>query len=261
MRLRVEATIRGERAERSTSAAPTRRSSGNLNCPLSVTKSAAFFAVRVLTDPDAPPCAGAYRPIEVIAPEGCLLNARSPAAVAAGNVETSSRVADLVIAALGGARPVPAQGQGTMNNLTLADEEFTYYETLGGGQGACPDADGPERDPRRDVEHAQHPGRGTGERVPAARPRALAAPRQRRRGRAPRRRRDRARDRGARADALLADQRAPPPPAARPRRRRGRRPRPQPPQRRAAARQGEGELAPGDTLRIETPGGGGHGSQ
>ena len=116
---------------------------GNLNCPLSVTKSAAFFAVRVLTDPDAPPCAGAFRPIEVIAPEGCLLNARPPAAVVAGNTETSSRVADLVIAALGGARPVPAQGQGTMNNLTLAGEGFTYYETLGGGQGACPEAAGP----------------------------------------------------------------------------------------------------------------------
>jgi N-methylhydantoinase B len=116
---------------------------GNLNCPLSVTKSAAFFAVRVLTDPDAPPSAGAYRPIEVRAPEGCLLNARFPAAVVAGNVETSSRVADLVIAALAGAREVPAQGQGTMNNLTLADQGFTYYETLGGGQGACPDADGP----------------------------------------------------------------------------------------------------------------------
>jgi N-methylhydantoinase B len=116
---------------------------GNLNCPLSVTKSAAYFAVRVLTDPDAPPSAGAYRPIEVSAPEGCLVNARPPAAVAAGNVETSSRIADLVISALAGARPVPAQGQGTMNNLTLASEDFTYYETLGGGQGACPDADGP----------------------------------------------------------------------------------------------------------------------
>ncbi|MDQ2940401.1 MAG: hydantoinase B/oxoprolinase family protein [Actinomycetota bacterium] len=116
---------------------------GNLNCPLSVTKSAAYFAVRVLTDPDAPPSAGAYRPIEVRAPEGCLLNAEPPAAVAAGNVETSSRVADLVISALAGARPAPAQGQGTMNNLTLANQDFTYYETLGGGQGGCPDADGP----------------------------------------------------------------------------------------------------------------------
>ena len=71
---------------------------GNLNCPLAVTRSACLFAVRVLTDPDIPPSAGAYRPITVIAPEGSLLNARPPAAVAAGNVETSSRVADLVLA-------------------------------------------------------------------------------------------------------------------------------------------------------------------
>jgi N-methylhydantoinase B len=140
--LRLEASIRGDRLVLDFSGTDA-QIDGNLNCPLSVTKSAAFFAVRVLTDPDAPPCAGAYRPIEVIAPEGCLLNARHPAAVAAGNVETSSRVADLTIAALAGARPVPAQGQGTMNNLTLAGEGFTYYETLGGGQGACPDADGP----------------------------------------------------------------------------------------------------------------------
>ncbi|HEU4393025.1 MAG TPA: hydantoinase B/oxoprolinase family protein [Solirubrobacterales bacterium] len=140
--LRVEATIAGDRLRLDFSGTGP-EVEGNLNCPLSVAKSAAFFAVRVLTDPDAPPSAGAHRPIEVIAPAGCLLNARFPAAVAAGNVETSSRVADLVIAALGGARPVPAQGQGTMNNLTLANDDFTYYETLGGGQGACPDADGP----------------------------------------------------------------------------------------------------------------------
>ncbi len=140
--LRVEATISGERL-RLDFGGTDGQVEGNLNCPLSVTKSAAFFAVRVLTDPDAPPSAGAHRPIEVLAPAGCLLNARFPAAVVAGNVETSSRVADLVIAALGGARPVPAQGQGTMNNLTLANQDFTYYETIGGGQGACPDADGP----------------------------------------------------------------------------------------------------------------------
>jgi len=140
--LRVKATIRGDRLTLDFSGTDP-QVEGNLNCPLSVTKSAAFFAVRVLSDPEAPPSAGAYRPIEVIAPQGCLLNARPPAAVVAGNVETSSRVADLVIAALAGARPVPAQGQGTMNNLTLAGEGFTYYETLGGGQGACPDAAGP----------------------------------------------------------------------------------------------------------------------
>jgi N-methylhydantoinase B len=140
--LRVSATIEGDGLTLDF-AGTDRQVSGNLNCPLSVTKSAAFFAVRALTDPDAPPCAGAYRPVEVRAPKGSLVNARPPAAVAAGNVETSSRIADLVIAALGGAGPVPAQGQGTMNNLTFAGEDFTYYETIGGGQGACPDAPGP----------------------------------------------------------------------------------------------------------------------
>jgi N-methylhydantoinase B len=118
---------------------------GNLNCPPSVTRSAAFFSVRVLLDPDAPPCAGANRPIKVTAPEGSVLNARPGAAVAGGNVETSSRVADLVFASLAEVCDGPAQGQGTMNNLTLAGSggEWTYYETIGGGQGACRDADGP----------------------------------------------------------------------------------------------------------------------
>jgi N-methylhydantoinase B len=111
---------------------------GNLNCPLAVTQSACYFAVRVLSDPDIPATAGAYRPVEVVAPVGSLLNARAGAAVAAGNVETSSRVADLVLEAFG-----CALGQGTMNNLTLGDESFSYYETTGGGQGACVDADGP----------------------------------------------------------------------------------------------------------------------
>jgi len=111
---------------------------GNLNAPLAVTRSACYFAIRVLTDPETPPNAGAYRPIEIQAPAGSLLNARRPAAVAAGNVETSSRVADLVLGAFG-----RALGQGTMNNLTLGNAGFSYYETIGGGQGACPDADGP----------------------------------------------------------------------------------------------------------------------
>ena len=77
------------------------------------------------------------------APEGCLVNARPPAAVVAGNTETSSRIVDVVFAALGRLVPVPAAGQGTMNNLALGNDRFTYYETVGGGQGACPDADGP----------------------------------------------------------------------------------------------------------------------
>jgi N-methylhydantoinase B len=142
LRLRLAATIAGEELRLDFSGSDE-QVEGNLNCPLSVTKSAAFFAVRVLTDPDAPPSAGAHRPIEVTAPVGSLLNARFPAAVAAGNVETSSRVADIVVAALAQAKGGPAQGQGTMNNLTLAGDGFTYYETLGGGQGACADAAGP----------------------------------------------------------------------------------------------------------------------
>jgi N-methylhydantoinase B len=140
--LRVTAAIEGGRIRLDFSGTDP-QVEGNLNCPLPVTKSAAFFAVRVLTDPDGPPSAGAQRPIEVVAPSGCVLNARAPAAVAAGNVETSSRVADLVFDALAQATPAPAQGQGTMNNLTLAGDGFTYYETTGGGQGACPDAEGP----------------------------------------------------------------------------------------------------------------------
>jgi N-methylhydantoinase B len=140
--LHVRATIEGD-AMRLDFAGTDAQVDGNLNCPLPVTKSASFFAVRVLVDPDAPPSAGAHRPVAVSAPEGCVVHARPPAAVAAGNVETSSRVADLVVAALAPALPAPAQGQGTMNNLTLSGEAFTYYETVGGGQGACPDADGP----------------------------------------------------------------------------------------------------------------------
>jgi N-methylhydantoinase B len=108
-----------------------------------VTRSACFYVVRCLTAPDLPASGGAFDPVTVRAPEGCLLNARPPAAVAAGNTETSSRVVDVVFAALAHAAPVPAQGQGTMNNVVLGSDRFTYYETIAGGQGACPDAHGP----------------------------------------------------------------------------------------------------------------------
>jgi N-methylhydantoinase B len=135
--LRLRASVEGERLTLDfTGSAP--QHDGNLNCPLAVTRAACLFALRVLTDPDIPPTAGAYRPLELRVPGGGLLNAEPGAAVAAGNVETSSRVADLVLSAFG-----RAQGQGTMNNLTLGSAEFSYYETLGGGQGACADADGP----------------------------------------------------------------------------------------------------------------------
>ncbi len=137
LEIRLRATVADDRLTLDfTGTAPEHE--GNLNCPLAVTRSACYFAIRVLTDPDIPPSAGAYRPVTVIAPEGCLLNARPPAAVVGGNVETSSRVADVVLRAFG-----RALGQGTMNNMTLGSEEIVYYETIGGGQGACPDAPGP----------------------------------------------------------------------------------------------------------------------
>ena len=116
---------------------------GNLNCPLAVTRSACFYVVRCLTAPDVPASGGAFVPVTVRAPERCLVNASAPAAVAAGNTETSSRITDVVFDAFSQALAVPAQGQGTMNNVVLGNERFTYYETIGGGQGACPEADGP----------------------------------------------------------------------------------------------------------------------
>ena len=138
--------------------------------------SACLFAVRVLTDPDIPASAGASRPLTVIAPEGTILNARSPAAVVAGNVETSSRVADLVLAAFG-----RALGQGTMNNVVLGTEDFTYYETLGGGQGACPDADGPSAVHVAMSNTLNTPVEARRARVPAAGRRVQRPARQRRR--------------------------------------------------------------------------------
>ena len=162
----------------STSPAARAQHEGNLNCPLAVTRSACLFAVRVLTDPDIPPSAGAYRPIEVRAPAGSVLNARPGAAVAAGNVETSSRVADLVLSAFG-----RAQGQGTMNNLTLGDDALLLLRDARRRPGRLPGRRRAERRARRDEQHAQHPDRGARARIPAARGRVRAAPRLGRRGR------------------------------------------------------------------------------
>jgi N-methylhydantoinase B len=140
--IRVAVTVAGDELELDF-AGTSPQHGGNLNCPLAVTRSAAYFVVRCLAAPDVPASGGAYAPVRVLAPEGSLVNARPPAAVAAGNVETSGRIVDVLFRALGQAVPVPAQGQGTMNNVTLGNERFTYYETIAGGQGACPAADGP----------------------------------------------------------------------------------------------------------------------
>jgi N-methylhydantoinase B len=115
----------------------------NLNAVYAVTLSSAMFVFRMLTDPGAPPNAGAYRSLSVAAPEGSVVNARFPAPVAAGNVETSQRIVDVLLAAFAQALPdrVPAASQGTMNNLLIgasAPHAFSYYETLGGGEGGTP---------------------------------------------------------------------------------------------------------------------------
>ena len=124
--------------------------SGNINCPVSVTAAAVYYVFRCLLPPQAPACAGSFRPISIAAPRGCLVNAVYPAAVAAGNVETSTRIVDVVLGALALAIPdrIPAASHGSMNNLAMgavrnADVQgWDYYETIGGGMGAGAAADG-----------------------------------------------------------------------------------------------------------------------
>jgi N-methylhydantoinase B len=142
LELRVAVTVAGNDVEIDF-AGTAPQHDGNLNCPLAVTRSACFFVVRVVTDPDVPASGGAFAPVTVRAPAGCLVNARRPAAVVAGNTETSSRITDVVLAAFGKAIDVPAAGSGTMSNTTFGTSGWTYYETVGGGQGGSPIADGP----------------------------------------------------------------------------------------------------------------------
>src|SRR5215467_12855536 len=123
---------------------------GGVNAVAAITYSACFYVFRCLLAEDVPAAAGLMRPIEVIAPEGTIVNARPPAAVAGGNVETSQRVVDVLLRALAEAIPdrIPAAASGTMNNLTIGGidprtgEPFTYYETIAGGMGARPDRPG-----------------------------------------------------------------------------------------------------------------------
>jgi N-methylhydantoinase B len=115
---------------------------GNINCPLSVAAAAVFYVFRCLMPEQTPACDGAFRQINVLAPEGSLLNARYPAAVAAGNVETSTRIVDVTLGALAQAVPdrIPAASHGSMNNIAMGSDEpgkrWNYYETIGGGMGA-----------------------------------------------------------------------------------------------------------------------------
>ncbi len=110
----------------------------NFNAPYAVTLAAVLYVFRSLVDDDIPLNAGCLRPLNIIAPLGCLLNARHPAAVVAGNVETSQCVTDALYGALG----VMGASQGTMNNFTFGNERYQYYETVAGGSGAGDGFDG-----------------------------------------------------------------------------------------------------------------------
>jgi N-methylhydantoinase B len=117
---------------------------GNINCPLSVTAAAVYYVFRCLMPPQTPACAGSFKNIKITAPEHCVVNASFPAAVAAGNVETSTRIVDVVLGALSKVIPdrIPAASHGSMNNLAMGSvgdlhhEGWDYYETIGGGMGA-----------------------------------------------------------------------------------------------------------------------------
>jgi N-methylhydantoinase B len=123
---------------------------GSVNAVLAITQSAAFYVFRCLLGEDVPACAGLMEPIVLRAPEGSVVNACLPAAVAAGNVETSQRIVDVLLRALAQALPgrIPAASSGTMNNLSFGGldprtgEHFAYYETIAGGMGARPTSDG-----------------------------------------------------------------------------------------------------------------------
>jgi N-methylhydantoinase B len=112
----------------------------NFNAVEAVTRSCLYYAVRVATDPTIPANGGCYRPLRLVVPDGSVVSASPPAAVAAGNVETSQRIADVLLGALAQAAPdrVPAASQGTMNNILVGNDDFAYYETVGGGQGGRP---------------------------------------------------------------------------------------------------------------------------
>ena len=117
------------------------QTAGNINCPLSVAAAGVYYVFRCLMPAHTPACAGSFRHIHISAPQGCLLNAQRPAAVAAGNVETSTRVVDVIMGALAEAIPqrIPAASHGSMNNVAMGargEQPWDYYETLGGGMGA-----------------------------------------------------------------------------------------------------------------------------
>jgi N-methylhydantoinase B len=149
IRIRATVTIRGSNARVDfTGSDPQAR--GGVNAVYAITASVVFYVFRTLVDVAVPANAGGMRPLEVIAPEGTIVNARPPAPVAAGNVETAQRIVDVLYRCLAPALPdrIPAASQGTMNNVTFGGidprtgRSFAYYETIAGGMGARPGMDG-----------------------------------------------------------------------------------------------------------------------
>jgi N-methylhydantoinase B len=147
--IRVRLTLRAGRATVDfTGSAPQTR--GPVNAVLAITRSAVLYAFRCLLPSEVPANDGCFAPIDVVAPEGTIVNARPPAAVAAGNVETSQRIVDSLFGALAHALPgrIPAASAGTMNNITIGGVHprtgipYAYYETLGGGMGGRPGSAG-----------------------------------------------------------------------------------------------------------------------
>jgi 5-oxoprolinase (ATP-hydrolysing) len=135
VRIDVDSVARSARID---FAGTSEQQPNNFNAPASVTKAAVLYCFRCLADDDIPLNAGCLRPLEIAIPAGSMLAPRYPAAVVAGNVETSQAVTDAIFGAMG----VIAASQGTMNNLTFGDARYQYYETICGGAGAGPDFDG-----------------------------------------------------------------------------------------------------------------------
>ncbi|MDX6693199.1 MAG: N-methylhydantoinase [Blastocatellia bacterium] len=270
VKIRARVTIAGEEARVDFSGS-SKQVAGAINAVEAITVSAVSYVFRCLVGADVPASAGLMMPVEVVAPRGTIVNAAHPAPVAGGNVETSQRIVDAILRALAQALPqkIPAASQGTMNNLTIGgfdprnNTEFAYYETIAGGMGARPNLDGMSavhthmtnslNTPAEALEYA-YPLR-----VRAYRIRANSGGRGRMRGGcgvvreietlvparmsllADRRRRapyglDGGEDGQRGRDTIIHKQRA-----------------------RRIASKGSWPLAAGDIVRIETPGGGGHG--
>ncbi|MEM9218394.1 MAG: hydantoinase B/oxoprolinase family protein [Cyanobacteria bacterium P01_F01_bin.150] len=133
----IQVTVTCDRANRSAVidfTGTSAQQSNNFNAPASVCKAVVLYVFRTLVDNDIPLNAGCLKPLEIIVPEGCMLNPRYPAAVVAGNVETSQAIANALYLAIG----VMAASQGTMNNFTFGNDRYQYYETICGGSGAGP---------------------------------------------------------------------------------------------------------------------------